>query len=108
MGEAKRKKQLPLGDIHNRIRALAKDLAQRPVPGVSSTEGSPELTELIHTAAEAVVACVPASFEFHGRRYGLRCELLVKMEIFGAVGDDHPLLRGFAVPGVREGYESVH
>lgn len=62
-------------DVHERIRLEAEAVRATPL-APADTEHSPALLVLLEAAMLTIEAAVPASFEYEGKRYWLRCRMV--------------------------------
>ncbi len=95
-------------DIHEAIRTAALLLRCLPAGGVSDANAQPELAELMRAARAAIDASLPASFEFHGRRYYMRTRVLAQFDLFDSASSAAPLVSGIDADSREIGHVPRH
>ena len=105
MGKAAQRKRAtkaaPAGDVHAEIAAEAKAVQAFARPGFQAAEKTPALQGLLDSAAAAMAAKIPATFEHHGKTYYLRVAIAVaRVMVFETATAPQPM--AYAVTGSLE------
>lgn len=95
-------------DIHATIRAQAAELKRSAEVGFRDGDTAPEAAALLQECRRAVEASIPSAVLFEGRRYYLRCRLVIQLDVFENPGDAEPLLIGAAFSTEGHGHTPGH
>lgn len=99
----------PIGDIHDRIQAEAKQAKISHAFMPYDADQTPALAALLTDAFKAVIEALPTKFEMEGRTYWVRCSIgLARVDVFDNPTTSQPLTRGIVGNQDAFGHNPVH
>jgi len=113
MGKAAQKKRsakaAPKGDIHEHIAKESRAAQASKEPGYRHAEETPALDALLSSAADAITARLPSSFEHEGRTYYLRAAIgLARLMVFATAAAPEPMAEGVLGSVAEYGHTPFH
>jgi hypothetical protein len=113
MGKAAQRKRAakaaPTGDVHERIAKEARAAQASKEPGFRHADQTPALDGLLSSAADAITARIPPSFEHEGRTYYLRASIgLVRLMVFETPTAPQPMTEGVLGSVAEFGHKPFH
>ena len=113
MGKAAQQKRAAkaasTGDIHERIAKEARAAQASKEPGYRHADKTPALDALLSSAADAITARLPSSFEHKGRTYYLRAAIgLVRVMVFATAAAPEPMAEGVLGSVAEYGHKPFH